>query len=103
MVASVPAMISKPVWGYFIDKSSAKPLAALSATVTGLALFLIVFTVQDQQLSWIYFAYFVLGIGWGGMIPMQEVIWASFFGRRFIGSIRLKRTNPRRLSAVRPG
>jgi len=88
LVASVPAMISKPVWGYFIDKSSAKPLAALSATVTGLALFLIVFTVQDQQLSWIYFAYFVLGIGWGGMIPMQEVIWASFFGRRFIGSIR---------------
>ena len=39
---SVPAMLSKPVWGYFIDRSPAKPLAAISAAVTGLALFLIV-------------------------------------------------------------
>ncbi|MEC7974162.1 MAG: MFS transporter, partial [Pseudomonadota bacterium] len=30
----------------------------------------------------------LLGTGWGGMIPMQEVIWASFFGRRYLGSIR---------------
>jgi len=30
----------------------------------------------------------VLGLGWGGMIPMQEVIWASFFGRTHIGAIR---------------
>jgi MFS family permease len=87
-VASVPAMLSKPVWGYLIDRTPAQPLAAISATVTGIALFLIVFAVADQHLIWIYVAYFVLGIGWGGMIPMQEVIWASFFGRRFIGSIR---------------
>jgi OFA family oxalate/formate antiporter-like MFS transporter len=88
LVASVPAMISKPVWGYMIDRSPAKPLAALSASVTGLALFLIVFAVASQQLFWIYAAYVVLGLGWGGMIPMQEVIWASFFGRLHIGAIR---------------
>ena len=34
------------------------------------------------------FSLVVLGFGWGGMIPLQEVIWASFFGRRFLGSIR---------------
>ena len=32
--------------------------------------------------------FFLLGLGWGGMIPLQEVIWASFFGRRYIGAIR---------------
>lgn len=88
LVASVPAMASKPVWGYLIDRSPAKPLAALSALVTGLALFMIVAAVSQQQLFWIYAAYAVLGLGWGGMIPMQEVIWASFFGRRHIGAIR---------------
>lgn len=88
LVASAPAMASKPVWGYLIDRSPAKPLAAVSASVTGIALLLIVASVADGQLSLIYIAYFVLGLGWGGMIPMQEVIWASFFGRRFIGSIR---------------
>ncbi len=30
----------------------------------------------------------LLGLGWGGMIPLQEVIWASFFGRRYLGAVR---------------
>lgn len=87
-IASIPAMLSKPVWGYLIDRSPAKPLAALSAAVTGLALFAIVAAVGQGELWLIYLAYVVLGLGWGGMIPMQEVIWASFFGRRHIGAIR---------------
>lgn len=88
VVASIPAMLSKPVWGYWIDHSPAKPLAAMSASVTGVALFLIVYATSHQELFWIYAAYAVLGLGWGGMIPMQEVIWAAFFGRRFLGAIR---------------
>ena len=87
-VVSIPAMISKPVWGYFIDRSPAKSLAAASAAVTGLALFLIIFAVSQQELFWVFAALVLLGLGWGGMIPLQEVIWASFFGRRFLGSIR---------------
>jgi MFS family permease len=88
LIASVPAMLSKPVWGFLIDRSPAKPLAAVSASVTGIALFLIVMAVDSHQLAWVYAAYVVLGLGWGGMIPMQEVIWASFFGRKHIGAIR---------------
>ncbi|MEC8076041.1 MAG: MFS transporter, partial [Pseudomonadota bacterium] len=88
LVASVPAMVSKPVWGYWIDRSPAKPLAAISAFVTGIALFLIVYATTSLGVMWVYVAYGVLGLGWGGMIPLQEVIWASFFGRKFLGSIR---------------
>jgi cyanate permease len=32
--------------------------------------------------------FFLLGCGWGGMIPLTEVIWASFFGRRHLGAVR---------------
>ena len=88
LVASVPAMLSKPIWGFWIDRSPAKPLAAASASLTGIALVLIVYATASRDLVAIYGAYVVLGLGWGGMIPMQEVIWASFFGRRFLGSIR---------------
>ena len=87
-VASVPAMFSKPVWGYLIDRSPVKPLAAISASICGVSLFCIIFAVAAQEIFWIYAAFFLLGTGWGGMIPMQEVIWASFFGRRYLGSIR---------------
>ncbi len=87
-VASIPAMISKPIWGFFIDRLQPRPLAAMGAGLTGLALVAIVLAVQDGSLTLIYAAYFLLGIGWGGMIPLQEVIWGAFFGRRYLGAVR---------------
>jgi len=87
-VASVPALLSKPVWGWLIDGLEAKPLAATSAGLTGLSLFIIVLSVQSESQIWMYIGFVMLGLGWGGMIPLQEVIWASFFGRRYLGSVR---------------
>ncbi len=87
-VASIPALLSKPVWGYFIDRIPAKPLAAIGASGTGLALFAIVGSVATGNLFWIYAAFFLLGLGWGGMIPLQEVIWGAYFGRRYLGAVR---------------
>lgn len=87
-VASVPALLSKPVWGWLIDGLEAKPLAATSAGLTGISMFIIVLSVQSGALFWVYAGFAILGLGWGGMIPLQEVIWASFFGRRYLGSVR---------------
>ena len=87
-VASVPALVSKPIWGWFIDKLEPRPLAALGAGLTGLALLVIVWTVDARWLPGAYLGFFLLGCGWGGMIPLQEVIWASFFGRRYLGAVR---------------
>lgn len=88
VVASVPAMLSKPVWGYYIDRLAAKPLAAISASMTGVSLSLIVTALEAGSLEGAYAAFFLLGLAWGGMIPLQEVIWGSFFGRRYLGSVR---------------
>ena len=88
-VASVPAMLTKPVWGYFIDRMDApRRLASLSAAITGVAILVIVFGQSQGSLGWLYAGYIGLGMGWGGMIPLQEVIWACYFGRRYLGSIR---------------
>ena len=87
-VASVPALLSKPIWGWLIDGLDAKPLAAISAATTGLSLFVIVFAAQANSLNGLIFGFGLMGIGWGGMIPLQEVIWATFFGRRYLGAVR---------------
>ncbi len=88
VMASIPAMLSKPIWGYYIDRIAVKPLAAVSASMTGVSLAFIVIAIDAHSLLGTYAAFFVLGIAWGGMIPLQEVIWGSFFGRRFLGSVR---------------
>lgn len=87
-LASVPAFLSKPFWGILIDRYSPKKLAALGAAVTGSAVMLIVFSVGNQWDLLVYSGFLLMGIGWGGLLPLQEVIWATFFGRRYLGSVR---------------
>jgi MFS transporter, OFA family, oxalate/formate antiporter len=87
-VTSVPSLLSKPVWGYFIDRLDARPLAAAGAAITGLSLLVIVLAARGGSPQGVWAGYFLLGIGWGGMIPLQEVIWARFFGRAHLGAVR---------------
>jgi sugar phosphate permease len=87
-LASIPSLVSKPIWGLLIDRSRPLPLAAASSLLTGLALIGIVLGVQARSIATASAAFFALGVGWGGMIPLQEVIWASFFGRRHLGAVR---------------
>jgi sugar phosphate permease len=87
-VASVPALISKPIWGHFIDRVEPRPLAAGGAMLTGLSVLVIVSSVAGGSLWGVYAGYLLLGCGWGGMIPLSEVIWARFFGRRYLGAVR---------------
>ena len=87
-IASVPAFISKPFWGDLIDKYSPSRLASLGAAITGCSVVLIVFSVANQMDILIYASFLIMGVGWGGLLPLQEVIWASFFGRRYLGSVR---------------
>lgn len=87
-LASIPAFISKPFWGHFIDRYSARRLASLGATITGVSLLIIVFGVRSGNSPLVYATFLFMGIGWGGLIPLQEVIWASVFGRRYLGSVR---------------
>lgn len=87
-LASVPAFLSKPLWGVMIDRYSPRKLASLGAAVTGAAVMFIVFSIANQASLLVYAGFLLMGIGWGGLLPLQEVIWASFFGRRYLGAVR---------------
>ena len=87
-LASVPSMLTKPVWGYFIDRAGAQRLAALGFVLTAFAMFTIVAGERAELAAVLFAGYFLLGVGWGGLIPLQEVIWATFFGRRYLGGVR---------------
>ncbi len=87
-ISSVPAFFSKPLWGILIDRYNPRKLAAAGAAVTGLSVMLIVFSVAASMDMLVYTGFLLMGIGWGGLLPLQEVIWASFFGRRYLGSVR---------------
>lgn len=87
-LASIPALVSKPFWGLLMDKTDPKRLASISAVTTGASILLITLSVRGDVDPLVWSGFLLLGFGWGGMIPLQELIWATFFGRRHLGSVR---------------
>ena len=87
-VTSIPAMFTKPFWGYMVDKIDPRWLSATGFLINAVAMVLIVLSVQSGITPLIVASFFLLGFGWGGLIPLQEVVWASFFGRRYLGAVR---------------
>lgn len=87
-VTSVPALLLKPVWGYFIDKADVQRISLIGFLVNAVALLTIVVSVRADIFPLILLGFALLGCGWSGFIPLQEVVWASFFGRRYLGSVR---------------
>src|SRR5690606_25111519 len=86
-LTSIPSLATKPVWGWMVDKVDPRRLAATGFAINAIAMVSIVFAVRSDIHPLVYLAFFLLGFGWGGLIPLQEVIWGSFFGRRFLGSV----------------
>lgn len=87
-LTSVPSMLTKPLWGWASDKVDPRKLSAIGFMLNAIAMTAIVFSVKAQATPLVYASYFLLGCGWGGLIPLQEVVWASFFGRRYLGAVR---------------
>jgi MFS transporter, OFA family, oxalate/formate antiporter len=87
-VTSVPALLLKPVWGYFIDKADVQKISLIGFLVNAVGLVTIVVSVEMASVPLIFLGFFFLGCGWSGFIPLQEVVWATFFGRRYLGAVR---------------
>ncbi len=79
---------SKAVWGWCLQRFDARRIAgvALSISATGvLTMVLASFTHNTINLL---IGFFLYGFGFGGTIPISEFLWARYFGRRNIASVR---------------
>lgn len=82
---TVGSMASVFVWGVLADKLSPKLmlLTALATLEIGAALVAVSTSVLGA-----YASSAIFGIGMAGYLLLSEVVWADFFGRRHLGSIR---------------
>ena len=76
------------MWGAAMQRVPAKYLVATSFSIAGTATLGLVYTVSSAP--WQVVAGFAAlwGLATGGMIPLSEFVWASYFGRRHIGAVR---------------
>ena len=84
----VTAGLSKPFWGWLTERHDARYIAAAGFALASLSMVLIVVSAASGVVPFVALAYLLWGAGIGALFPAQEVIWAQYFGRRYLGEVR---------------
>ncbi len=86
--SGVSGLISKVAWGWALGRANARflSIAAFGCAGGGTALLLLATTMQSMPVLVLCFT--LWGIGFGGVTPLSEYMWAASFGRRYLGAVR---------------
>lgn len=79
---------SKAVWGYSLQRFEPRWLIMLAYSLASVGIGLMLLAAWWGFAWLLYPGFFLYGFGFGGTIPLSEFIWAKYFGREHIGSIR---------------
>ena len=82
------SLISKFAWGPLMDRIHARYLSAAGFVLSGVAIAALVLVAPGGQFVTVAAVLAVYGLGMGGTAPLQETVWASYFGRTHLGAIR---------------
>jgi MFS family permease len=86
--ALIGAFAVKIFWGWVMQRFHARHCAAVGFLFTAGSTAGLVLALDSHNLGLAYLGILAWGFGFGGQTPLQEVIWASYYGREFLGSIR---------------
>jgi OFA family oxalate/formate antiporter-like MFS transporter len=81
-------LIFKPIWGMLIDRYPVRYCAMVEFLICGSAVGAILAAGNSGSVPFAYLATFYFGVGIGGVITVNEVVWANYFGRRTLGTVR---------------
>ncbi|HEX6768339.1 MAG TPA: MFS transporter [Candidatus Binatia bacterium] len=73
------------VWGMLADKFDIRKVSCIQFLIQGIGL---VITITSRQIYFTYIGFFLYGTGLAGSFVLREVIWANFFGRASLGTVR---------------
>ncbi len=85
---SLLSMLTKPPWGWALDRFDTRIVGFVSFVVGAFGFALVVQVAPSGNWWLIAGALAVMGLGIGGNIPIQDMFWAEYFGRRYLGAVR---------------
>ena len=85
---AVTSWAGKPAWGFLLDRTTPRYLASFAFASQAVAVIVIMLGATAGSLPLVAGGFLLFGVGGGGAVPLQEVIWASYFGRRYLGAVR---------------
>lgn len=82
------ALLSKFAWGLLMDRYHARFLSAAAFFAMAAASLVLIPVGHSGSGAGAFAVLLVYGLAMGGTIPLQETVWASYFGRAHLGQIR---------------
>jgi cyanate permease len=73
------------IWGMLADKFDIRKVSCVQFLIQGVGL---ITAITSQQIQQTYVGFFLYGTGLAGSFVLREVIWANFFGRNSLGTVR---------------
>jgi cyanate permease len=73
------------VWGMLADKFDIRKVSCVQFLIQGVGL---ITAISSSQIQFTYLGFFLYGTGLAGSFVLREVIWANFFGRNSLGTVR---------------
>lgn len=83
-----PGLITRPFWGLVAERIHPRFLAAAAFLCLAGGIATVVPATQAGSEVVVAVGFLLAGIGIAGNMPMQELLWATFFGRRYLGEVR---------------
>jgi OFA family oxalate/formate antiporter-like MFS transporter len=87
-VLTLPGLLSRPFWGVAAEHIDPRRLASVAFLALGLGVLVIVVGARSGSVLVVAIGFFAMGSRMAGYVPIQEVMWATFFGRRHLGAVR---------------
>jgi MFS family permease len=73
------------VWGILADRFDIRKVSCVQFAIQGVGL---VVAISSADILLVYVGFFLYGTGLAGSFVLREVIWANFFGRTSLGTVR---------------
>jgi len=73
------------VWGMLADKFDIRKVSCVQFLIQGVGL---ITAISSSLIQFTYVGFFLYGTGLAGSFVLREVIWANFFGRNSLGTVR---------------
>jgi MFS family permease len=73
------------VWGMLADRFDVRKVSCMQFVIQGVGL---VLAISSLDIRLVYGGFFLYGTGLAGSFVLREVIWANFFGRASLGTVR---------------
>jgi MFS family permease len=86
MSAIASMQLASPLaWGFLAERFEIRWVAMLKFIVQGIGLGL---AIATGNLFLLYFGFLLYGIGLGGSMVLPDLLWAGYFGRHSLGTVR---------------